>query len=160
MKTLLILRNQIVKIVEVIDGIFLLSMVLVVFLGVLDRFWLHICLPWPEELARLQLICISFLSAALAITKKKHYVVDYFYKKIFKHSYKRIELLASLITWIVILILFFKTSELITKVWWQHTSALKVSMGCVYGSIAVSLLLLLIFCTVEIIEIFFYNKER
>src|SRR3990167_4028643 len=83
MRHLRMIQRFLVQLLEIVAGICLISMVTVVSIGVLDRFLLQVGLPWPEEAARFLLIWLSFLSAALAVTTKGHYVVDLLYRKLF-----------------------------------------------------------------------------
>jgi TRAP-type C4-dicarboxylate transport system permease small subunit len=159
MSVLRMLRKWSVAVLEVLGGILLMSMTIIVFLGIIDRFWLHIGLPWPEELARYHLVWLSFLSAALAVTNKGHYVLDFFYRKIFQHFGQRriMECVNNLLVCVVSLVLLVKAAELVKRVAWQGAPAMKFSMSWTYVSIPLSLGFIVFFYLVQIMEIILYR---
>lgn len=132
------LRRLIVKLLEIIGGALLISMVIVVFIGVIDRFLLGIGLPWPEELSRYHLLWLSFMTAALTVTTKGHFVIDFVYKAVFKehpHQRKIIELIANLIVCAVSLMVLFKGAELVQRTVGQESPAMGIQMSWVYCSL-------------------------
>lgn len=150
-----------VRLLETIAGIGLISMVAVVLIGVLDRFLLHLGLPWPEELARFQLIWLSFLSASLAVTTQAHYVVDVFYKKIFPRVSHQLIIEAScrLLSMLIALILLFQAGRLVKRVSWQLAPALELSMSWVYISIPIGLFFVAFFYLVDLLDALFQAKS-
>ncbi len=142
------------RLLESVAGIGLICMVVVVLIGILDRFVLNIGLPWPEELTRFLLIWLSFLSAALAITTRGHYVIDCFCNLIFKQSRQRLFLQAvvTLVTGCLTIPVLLKAADLAAKVSWQLEPALQLSMTWVYVSMPISLLFAAFFYFVELVE--------
>ncbi len=162
MNSLRAFKKLIIIILEILGGVLLVTMTMTVFIGIMDRFWLHIGFPWPEELARYHLIWLSFLSAALAVTNKGHYVIAVFYKTIFKYSKQRIivECAVNLLVCILSIVLLIKGSELVIRVAWQGAPAMNISMSWVYFPIPLSLGLILFFYITEIVEIVFFRESR
>jgi TRAP-type C4-dicarboxylate transport system permease small subunit len=162
MNSLRAFKKLILLILEILGGVLLVTMPMTVFIGIMDRFWLHIGFPWPEELARYHLIWLSFLSAALAVTNKGHYVIAVFYKTIFKYSKQRIivECAVNLLVCILSVVLLIKGSELVIRVAWQGAPAMNISMSWVYFPIPLSLGLILFFYMTEIVENVFFRESR
>lgn len=64
--------------VELAASTLLACLVVVVFVGIVDRYILHTGQAWPEELSRYLLLWTSFLAAAAAAYRLSHYTVNYF----------------------------------------------------------------------------------
>lgn len=147
-------RSLLVQLTEVVAGMVLGAMVVVVFVGVIDRFLLHVGLPWPEELARYLLIWLSMLSAALAVTKAGHYVVDYFYKRLLGPLGRTLigEVFAAALSLLTAVVILIHASALMQRVSWQRAPALDISMSWVYLALPVSLGLIAFFYLVEMAD--------
>ncbi len=60
------------RIVEAIVAALMLSLVLVVWLGVMDRYYFGWQLPWPEVLARYLMIWAAMLAVSSGISRREH----------------------------------------------------------------------------------------
>lgn len=149
------IQRFLVQLLEIVAGICLISMVTVVSIGVLDRFLLQVGLPWPEEAARFLLIWLSFLSAALAVTTKGHYVVDLLYRKLFPDVRRQlfVQGICHLLSMLVAITLLLKAGELVQRVSWQLAPALEFSMGWAYVSIPAGLFFVAFFYLVELLDV-------
>jgi TRAP-type C4-dicarboxylate transport system permease small subunit len=64
------------KPLRVITNFLMAVMVVVVFIGVVFRYFLHHPLSWPEELSKLAFTWVVFLGAALAAGKNEHIAIE------------------------------------------------------------------------------------
>lgn len=71
-----LVKSSLVKALEVFTVITLISMVLLVFSGIIARFILKLPLVWGEELALIGQIWFTFMSASLLCANGEHMVVD------------------------------------------------------------------------------------
>lgn len=161
MKILIMIKLLIVKLLEITGGGLLISMTVIVFIGVLDRYWLHISLAWPEEIARYHLIWLSLLSASLAVTTKGHYVLEYIYKKILTKLKHRIimEIINNLVVCIISFLLMINGIKLLQVVAWQGAPATNISMLWVYLPVPLCLFLIVFFYIIKTLESIFYLKN-
>lgn len=67
--------------VSSVAALFLGAVVIVVLIGVVARYILHISLPWAEELARFLLVWLTFMGAAAATFKRTNIRVDTIYAR-------------------------------------------------------------------------------
>lgn len=58
--------------VDFVLAVLLVAMTAVVFIQVFFRYVLDAALPWPEEVARILIVWLSFLGAYMAMREKKH----------------------------------------------------------------------------------------
>lgn len=148
------LQETLLRLVETLAGAMIVAMVLVVFIGVMDRFLLKLGLPWPEELARYLLIWVSMLSAAMALPKGYHYVVDYFYKSVLTARVQHIltNFICPVISLGTLSILLLSSIELTARVSWQRAPALNVSMSWAYAAMPMSFALMALFLVLQLLQ--------
>jgi TRAP-type C4-dicarboxylate transport system permease small subunit len=65
--------------VRQVAAMFMTAVVVVVLLSVVARYFLHVSLPWAEEVARLLLVWLTFIGAALATAQRTNLRVDTLY---------------------------------------------------------------------------------
>ncbi|AHD11848.1 TRAP transporter small permease [Phaeobacter gallaeciensis] len=58
--------------VEAIVAALMVALVLDVWIGVVDRYWFHWQLPWPETLARYLMIWAAMLAVSSGIARREH----------------------------------------------------------------------------------------
>ncbi|MDA7984306.1 MAG: TRAP transporter small permease subunit [Alphaproteobacteria bacterium] len=58
--------------VEAVVAALMLALVIDVWIGVIDRYWFHWQLPWPETLARYLMIWAALLAVSCGITRREH----------------------------------------------------------------------------------------
>jgi TRAP-type C4-dicarboxylate transport system permease small subunit len=66
------LSDSINKFVEVVIVILMATLVLDVWLGVMDRYLFHWQLPWPEVIARYLMIWAAMLAVSSGISRREH----------------------------------------------------------------------------------------
>lgn len=59
--------------------VFFWALALTVFLQFFTRYVLNDSLAWTEEIARYELICVTFIGASVAVRKNTHIHVEFFY---------------------------------------------------------------------------------
>ena len=66
------LSHRINRATEAIVAILMVSLVVDVWIGVIDRYWFHWQLPWPETLARYLMIWAAMLAVSSGIARREH----------------------------------------------------------------------------------------
>lgn len=64
--------DRINRVVEAIVAVLMLLLVLDVWLGVVDRYYFHWQLPWPEVIARYLMIWAAMLAVSSGISRREH----------------------------------------------------------------------------------------
>ena len=60
------------RLVEIVVGLLMALLVVVVWIGVIDRYLLHWQLPWPEAVARYLMIWVALLAVSCGIARQEH----------------------------------------------------------------------------------------
>ncbi|MEM6887691.1 MAG: TRAP transporter small permease subunit [Pseudomonadota bacterium] len=60
------------KVIEAVVAVLMLLLVLDVWLGVIDRYYFHWQLPWPEVIARYLMIWSAMLAVSSGIARREH----------------------------------------------------------------------------------------
>lgn len=66
------LSNRINRATEAIVAALMVALVVDVWIGVIDRYWFHWQLPWPEALARYLMIWAAMLAVSSGIARREH----------------------------------------------------------------------------------------
>ena len=132
---------------EWLTGVLFVFLLIVVLLGILDRYWFSFGWAWPEHLARLTFIATSFFSAAVVVKDDEHFKSEFLVKKIFSPlNQRRLESVTIIMIMVVVTLITVTGIELGIANWDQPLSSMpKMRMGLFQFAIPLSGLLMLIF---------------
>lgn len=132
---------------EWVTGVLFVILLIVVLLGILDRYWFMFGWGWPEHLARLTFIVCSFFAAAVVVKDDEHFKADFLVKRLFSSlNQKRLECLKIIIIMVVITLITITGIQLGISNWDQRLASLpKMRMGLFQFAIPLSGLLMIIF---------------
>lgn len=131
------------KILRFIVIIMLSVMSVVVFAQVLFRI-VHLSIPWSEELSKYLLIWSTFLGAAICIRKGSLVGLEFLKNSMSEEKQKILQTILNLIVCAMLLFLINVGFWAVTRVWFQITPVLKLSMGLMYAAIPVGSVFMLI----------------
>ena len=66
------LSHRINTVTEALVAVLMVALVVVVWIGVMDRYWFGWQLPWPETLARYLMIWAALLAVSSGIARREH----------------------------------------------------------------------------------------
>ena len=112
-------------------------MTVVVFLQVLYRYIFAQPLQWSEELARYLFVWLSILGATLAVQKKGHFGLDFFYKMVSNRFQRIMRIPLYLLMGIVVFVILSQGIILVQKTALQDSPAMGISMSWAYASLPV-----------------------
>ncbi len=133
--------------------LFLLSalfavMVISIFLQIVLRYVFHSANPWAEELTRYSFVWLTMLGASVASRKRRHMNVDFFTNMMPKIALKINNVIASILTLSLFLVMIIYGANLASITHKQLSAALSMPMSYAYLAIPVGGFLMLLF-TVE-----------
>lgn len=143
-----------VIILEIAAALCFSGLVVVVCLGVVDRFILGVGWGWPEETARFLLIWGVFLSAAVCTKKGLHYSIDFFLVTFSTGKVRLSFEIFALAFSMIITCVFGWTGAILTYSERNQLSpALQIPMSLIYVSLPVCAAFMLLFMGMKVIEI-------
>lgn len=157
------MRKCLIHFLEFLAAFLLVTLTIVVILGVIDRFILHMSFAWPEELGRFLLIWTSLICAAVTAGNKNHFIVDIIVNKFKKnwHLYTIWTIIINLISALIVLITIFKSIPLVQLGSISTAPSMGIHMSLVYVSIPISFTFILIFIIIDIIDAAMnYNRKE
>jgi TRAP-type C4-dicarboxylate transport system permease small subunit len=107
------IRKFFENIVEVTAAILVVSLAVVVFLQVFNRYVLKSPLAWSEDLAMLLFQWVAFLGAAIGVKRMRHFGIELVVKKLPEKIHHKIELIIPVIMGIVALTMITEGISLI-----------------------------------------------
>jgi len=144
--------NKILKYVLVFT---FLLLIITVLLQVFSRYALTVTIPWTEDGARLILIFVTFLGAAVALRDNEHIAITFLFKKIPTKYKNYVSIFFNLII-LFFLIFFIKGSLEMTFMNWilPVVSFPKLKIGYVYLILPISAFLMVYFLILKIVNEF------
>lgn len=130
----------ITKALELFCLISMLGLAAIVTLQIVSR-WMHISLPWTEELARFLLVWLTFLGCTLAIYRKSHLSVNFLVEMMPKKLQKVCNLFTRLVMVVFFTLLVFYGFRLSAVSMQNMSTSLNWPMGIVYAVLPFSALL-------------------
>ena len=144
-------------------GTFLTLMTSSVFLQIVTRYFLHISLSWPEELARFCFIWCSMLGACIAWERRKLHDIDIVFKYFPDALKPFVALVSNLLVCVVLTVLVFYGAQLTALVHLQISPAMEIRMSYVYIAVPFAsglMLISYIYDTIEkVAELPFFKNE-
>lgn len=126
---------------KLIDGIIVLCLAVIVFamiLQVLARYVFHAALPWPEELAQLLLVVLSFLGMYRAIEEDQHIRLDVFPPEMQSRLLRLLKAAGLLAACFFVGYIGYGGYDLAIASWAQPSIAMRAPMGLFYMVIPIS----------------------
>ncbi|MCC5900823.1 MAG: TRAP transporter small permease [Halomonas sp.] len=132
------------KLLTFIAGSLFAAFILTVLYQVVARNYLKISVSWTDEVAMACFIWAVFIGAAIALRKRKHYVVDVFPPS-FVMTQRVLRLFGSLACLPVIYVLIVHGNVLVDMGWNRRSVALGTPMAYVFAAIPVAGIAMLLF---------------
>lgn len=146
------IRKTLLSVEWTLAGAFLALTTFSVFFQVVSRYFLHLSLSWPEELARFSFIWTSLLGACIAWERGKLHDIDIIFN-LFPAGWKPyINLCSSLFVCGMLGVLVIYGTQLLALVHRQVSPALEIRMSYVYSAVPFASLLILISYVLDTIE--------
>jgi len=139
------LRIKPIKLIEGFGVLILIFMVIIVLLQVFTRYVLGSPLLWTEELSRVSLIWITFLSAVILFTQDKHIKIEVISFKKNYFLYSLVNFIVEIGKLIVVLILAFYGPIMMKLTWGSLLPASQISRGIfIYGALSLAGIVMLL----------------
>ena len=152
---LLKIRLGFIKTLEVLVMVMVAALTLTVLWGVFTRFCLGNQAEYTDELARVLLVWVSMVGAALAFGEKAHLGVDFFVNKLHPEARKTLSLLVQVVVVVLSVEVFVIGGwGLAMGQMGQQLPTLPISRGMVYFALPLGGVLICLFALENLVEIF------
>jgi TRAP-type C4-dicarboxylate transport system permease small subunit len=146
--------KKIESFLSILSGFFIAIVFLVTFAQVVQRYVLHIPIPWANDIIRISFIYSVFLGMAVGVFKKAHINVDVLVNAL----PSRIKGWSAIFTNIILLVflcvvLYFSYSFTLANKD-QFTTYLFIPMSYVYAIVPISVFLMIVFLILDTVRIF------
>ncbi|MBI2322688.1 MAG: TRAP transporter small permease [Chloroflexi bacterium] len=126
------------RVVEPVCAATLCGIVVVLFVAVVFRYALNRPLGWPEEVARLGLVWLTFLGAYVAFRRAAHIRVDFLVKQMSARAQRRLTIVANLLMALVIALLIREGVTYATTFFGDPSPYLRFPIGIQYLALPVA----------------------
>ena len=148
------IKRGFIKTLEVLLMLMVAVLTLTVLWGVFTRFCLGSQAEYTDELARVLLVWVSMIGAALAFGEKAHLGVDYFVNMLHPEARKTLSMLVQVVTVVLAVAVFVIGGwGLAMGQMGQQLPTLPISRGMVYLSIPLGGVLICLFALENLAEI-------
>lgn len=148
------IRRAFIKTLEVLVMAMVGALTLTVLWGVFTRFCLGSQAEYTDELARVLLVWVSMVGAALAFGEKAHLGVDFFVNLLHPGARKTLSMVVQIVTVVLAAVVFMIGGwDLATGQMEQQLPTLPISRGVVYFSIPLGGVLIGLFALENLVEI-------
>jgi len=147
-------RQAFIKTLELLVMVMVVALTLTVLWGVFTRFCLGDQAEYTDELARVLLVWVSMVGAALAFGEKAHLGVDFFVNLLHPGARKALSMVVQIVTVVLAVVVFMVGGwVLATGQMGQQLPTLPISRGVVYFSIPLGGVLICLFALENLVAI-------
>lgn len=148
------IRKVFIRSLEVLVIIMVAALTLTVLWGVFTRFCLGSQAEYTDELARVLLVWVAMIGAALAFGEKAHLGVDFFVGKMHPDARKTLSVVVQgIIAFMAITVFIIGGWELAHSQMGQRLPTMPISRGMVYASIPLGGVLIFLFAIENMLQI-------
>jgi TRAP-type C4-dicarboxylate transport system permease small subunit len=130
---------------EYLCALLMLAMVALLFTQVVGRYMLSDPPEWTEELARMVFVHVTFIAAALAVTRKAHLKIDSITASFPKRVQAAVNSVGILAAIVFLGFVVYYSSTLLTKLAHQELSTVPISKAYMFASVPLGCALILIY---------------
>lgn len=135
-------------------------MAVLINLEVVFRYFLQSSLGWVEEGARLTLTWLTFLGAAVAVRRRAHFHLSLVADRLSPGPRRVVRAASSLIVAVFSAVLTWFGAMILPSAWVQRYHVLGLSVGWAYLAIPVGGALMLIYATLQLVEVLRPGSEE
>ena len=132
------------KLIEFVSALCLCGQVIIISIAVIGRYIFSYTPTWSEEIARVLMVWMSFLTASMAIKDNSHVRISVFDKFFGEKALKIRDIIFSICNIAFSLMLFWEGSKLVIQTSRTKLPGSGISSGILYASICVGGLLMAI----------------
>lgn len=138
---------------QAITAFFMMAMVFLTLLQVISRYALHAPYPWTEELARIDLIYLTFFGSIVALQHRRHLKVEILVHAL-PHGLQRwLGVVVDLASILVLGVVVWQGAPLLERFWPMLSAALNWPTTVFYFPVVFSCLVMVIYTALDVVTV-------
>jgi TRAP-type C4-dicarboxylate transport system permease small subunit len=138
---------------EAITGFLIFGMVILTLLQVITRYGLHAGFEWTEELARLDLIYLTFLGSVVALRRREHLRIETLVHAVPPHLRRTLVVVVDLASIAVLAVVVWQGFPLLFRFWTVHSAALGWPTTFFYLPVVIGCFVMMIYLCVDVVAL-------
>ncbi len=152
------LLNYLVKLMQIISGIFFILLFIINVVKIILRYFWGISWIWIPDFSRLIFIWMVFLGTSVLFYYNDHLLMDFFVKKMGKPLLRKVNLVIDFSLIVFFLVLIFRGYEIAIVRMKIPFDMWSIPTGYAYASIPFCSILMLVFTIERIITELYYDR--
>ncbi len=136
---------------EAITAFLLMAMVALTLLQVITRYGLHAGFEWTEELARLDLIYLTFFGSVVAFQRREHLRIETLVRALPARARRWLRVAVDLASMVVLGVVVWQGVPLLKRFWPLHSAALDWPTTFFYFPVVFGCFVMLIYTGLDVI---------
>jgi TRAP-type C4-dicarboxylate transport system permease small subunit len=136
---------------EAITAFLMFGMVILTLLQVITRYGLHAGFEWTEELARLDLIYLTFFGSVVALRRREHLRIETLVHALPPHFRRGLVVAVDLASIAVLAVVVWQGLPLLSRFWTVHSAALGWPTTFFYLPVVVGCFFMMIYFCIDVV---------
>jgi TRAP-type C4-dicarboxylate transport system permease small subunit len=145
---------------QAIVAFLMMAMVVLTLAQVISRYALEASLPWTEELARLDLIYLTFFGSIVAFQRREHLRVEILVHVLPPGIHKWLGVLIDLTSMLVLVVVVWQGGPLLKRFWSVLSAALEWPTSVFYFPMVFSCLVLAVYTALDVVAVLRGTGDR
>lgn len=146
------IKRGIDRVFEAITGLLMMTMAALTLLQVVSRYAFHAPFPWTEELARINLIYLTFLGSIVAFQRKDHLKLELVVHALSPLARRWLRIVVDIASMLVLGVVVWQGAPLLEKFWTMQSAALSWPTTVFYFPVVLGCFVMMIYTGLDIIE--------
>jgi TRAP-type transport system small permease protein len=153
-------KKSIEVVFQTITAFLMMFMVFLTMLQVASRYAFNAAIPWTEELARLDLVYLTFFGSIVAFQRREHLRIEVLVHALPVGLRKWLGVAIDLASMLVLGVVVWQGAPLIFKFWPLLSAALEWPVGVLYFPVAFCCFVLLVYTAVDVVAVVRGTDDR
>ena len=143
-------RKGIDLVFQAITAFLMMAMAALTLLQVISRYALHAAFPWTEELARIDLIYLTFIGSIVAFQRREHLKIEIIVHALPQGARRWLRVIVDLASMLVLGVVVWQGAPLLHKFWPMLSAALNWPTTIFYFPVVLSCFVMLVYTALDV----------
>jgi TRAP-type C4-dicarboxylate transport system permease small subunit len=143
-------RKGIDLVFQAITAFLMMAMVALTLLQVISRYALNAAFPWTEELARIDLIYLTFIGSIVAFQRRQHLKIEIVVHALPRGARRWLRVIVDLASMLVLGVVVWQGAPLLHKFWPMLSAALNWPTTIFYFPVVLGCFVMLVYTALDV----------